>query len=246
MSAPNNHQYLLSLAESVASTTQSIIAHLKELDHKGCDFTTSSPDIPSTGEYERLRIQLNAATTDLTRIVNGPKVNYRDLFTRQYELAAWQVALEFNYFDIVPIEGTMSLKDLAEKAGMDEGRTMHVMRFLATQRVFQETTKGTEQDLYYEHTAASALVARESSLKAFFLMQIDETFRAASSTSDSVKTSPYDVNTEESPFAVRHGETTYKWYENHPVEAARFAKAMAGLTMRMGVLYERYKYRYLT
>lgn len=246
MSTTDNHQYLLSLAESIASTTQSIVVHLNEIDHKGCDFTTSSPGIPSTGEYEKLRIQLNAATADLIRLVNGPKVDYRDLFTRQYELAAWQVALEFNYFEIVPLEGMMSLKILAEKAGMDEGRTMHVMRFLATQRVFKESTEGTEQDLYYEHTAASVLVAREPSLKAFFLMQIDETFRAASSTSDSVKKSPFDVNAEESPFAVRHGETAYKWYENHPSEAARFAKAMAGLTMRMSILTIKHRYRYLT
>ena len=185
-----------------------------------------------TREYENLRIDLNTAALDLLRLVNGPRVDFRSFFTKHYEMAAWQVALEFDYFGLVPLEASISLQELAAKAGMDEDRTMHVMRFLATQRVFKERVGTSIDDISFEHTAASAVIAREPLLKDTFLMQADEMFRAASSTSDSIRASPFKITAEGCPFAMRHGETAYKWYEKHPAQAARFARAMAGVTLR--------------
>lgn len=226
-----DHPSLLSLAESVSALTQSIVSQLKETNHEAPNFTASSPEIPLTREYESLRVELNVAALDLLRLVNGPRVDFRSFFTKHYEMAAWQVALEFDYFGLVPIEGSISLQELAASAGMDEDRTMHVMRFLATQRVFKELAGSNVDDIRFEHTAASVTIAREPLLKDTFLMQADEMFRAASSTSDSIRASPFKITAEGCPFALRHGETTYKWYEKHPAQAARFARAMAGVTM---------------
>jgi hypothetical protein len=233
MSNTTNQQSLLALAETVAKLTKAIASHLKETNHEEPNFTTSSSEIPLTKEYEHLRVELNTAANDLLHLVNGPKVEFRDFFTKHYEMAAWQVALEFDYFGIVPIEGSITLKELASKAGMDEDRTMHVMRFLATQRVFKELSSTHEDELIFEHTAASVTIAREPLLKDVFLMQADEMFRAASSTSDSIRQSPFEITAEGCPFAVRHGERAYTWYEKHPAHAARFARAMAGVTLRI-------------
>jgi hypothetical protein len=181
-------------------------------------------------EYEKLRVGLNTVALDLLRLVNGPKVGLRDFFTHHYEMAAWQVALEFDYFNHVPLEGSVSLKELAAKAGMDEGRTLQVMRFLTTQRVFKELPEDADGNYYFAQTAISATIAREPLLKDVFLMQADEMFRAASSTTDSIRKSPFKITPEGSPFALRHGQTAYKWYEEHPAHAARFSRAMAGVT----------------
>lgn len=223
---------LLSLAESVSTLTQSIVSHLKETNHGTPNFTACSPQVPLTREYERLRIELNTSALDLLRLINGPQVDFRSFFTKHYEMAAWQVALEFDYFGLVPVEGSISLQELAAKAGMDEGRTLQVMRFLTTQRVFKELATNNDDDTYFEHTAASVVIAREPLLKDTFLMQADEMFRAASSTADSIRISPFKITAEGCPFAIRHGEMTYKWYEKHPAQAARFARAMAGVTLR--------------
>lgn len=226
------HPSLLSLAESVSTLTNLIVSHLKETNHETPNFTALSPEISLTHDYERLRIDLNTVALDLLRLVNGPKVEFRSFFTKHYEMAAWQVALEFDYFGLVPVAGKISLQELATKAGMDESRTSQVMRFLTTQRVFKELTYSNDGDVYFEHTAASVAIAREPLLKDTFLMQADEMFRAASSTSDSIRNSPFKITAESCPFAIRHGEMTYKWYEKHPAQAARFARAMAGVTLR--------------
>jgi hypothetical protein len=232
---------LTGLAETISTLTNSIASHLKESNHETPDFTTSSAEIPSNSEYEKLRIGLNSVALDLLRLVNGPKVGLRDFFTHHYEMAAWQVALEFDYFNHVPLEGSITLKELAQKAGMDEGRTLQVMRFLATQRVFKELAGETDEEHPFEHTATSAMIAREPLLKDVFLMQADEMFRAASSTSDSIRASPFKITFEGSPFALRHGQTAYKWYEEHPAYAARFSRAMAGVTQRKSYWTHRFE-----
>jgi hypothetical protein len=223
---------LLSLAESVSNITKAIASHLEETSHEASNFTASSPDIPTTQEYERLRIDLNMAALDLLRLVNGPKVELRNLFTKPFEIAAWQVALEYDYFNVVPLEGTISLQELAAKAGMNENRTLQIMRFLTTQRVFRELAGKSDDEICFEHTSGSATIAREPLLKDAFLMQADEMFRAASSASDSVRESPFEIKTDSSPFSVRHGDMPYKWYEKHPAQAGRFSRAMKGLTLR--------------
>jgi hypothetical protein len=232
MANTSHRPSILSLAESVSALTHSIVCHLKETGQEASNFTASSPEIPTTREYERMRIQLNTAALDLLRLVNGPKVEFRGFITKPYELAAWQVALEFDYFGIVPLEGFISLQELAAKAGMDENRTQRIMRFLATQRVFNERTDSNADGVCFEHTAVSATIAREPLLRDTFSMQMDEMFRASSSASDSIRKSPLESTAEASAFVMRHGEMMYQWYEKRPVQAARFSRAMKGITLR--------------
>lgn len=222
---------LPALAESVAALSQAIASHFEQTGTTPPDFTPASTEIPSSAEYERLRIEFNNVARDLIRLVNGPKIELRDFITKHYEFAAWQVALEFDYFTLVPLDGSISVQDLAAKAGMDEVRTLQVMRYLATQRVFTELPGKDEDNFIFKHTAASATIAREPLLKDAALMQADEMFRASSSNMDAIKASPFKIKPDGGPFTMRHGEMTYKWYEKHPDHAARFARAMKGVTL---------------
>lgn len=77
------------------------------------------------------------------------------------DLAALQTALELNLFSHVPVEGTISLNILAQKAGVDEDRIRRIMRFLTTQRTFKEPTTN-----HFGHTAQSVLFVREPGLYA--------------------------------------------------------------------------------
>jgi hypothetical protein len=173
---------LLSLAESILATTQSIVKHLKKTHQEQPNFLPSSPSAPVTTEYEALRSHLNTQALDLLRLVNGPKAEYRTLGTRHYDLAAHQIAFEFDYYGLVPLpgdgDGKIELQDLARKAKMDVDRTLRTMRFLCTQRIFREvevedssSEHGEEEEIWFEHTAASAVIAREPLLKDTFLMQ---------------------------------------------------------------------------
>lgn len=62
--------------------------------------------------------------------------------------------------------GGASVKQIAEKAGMDEDRTARILRLLATHRIFQEEESG-----IFKHTAASALLASDKDFHATADMQ---------------------------------------------------------------------------
>ena len=152
----------LQLAESILSLTQSLVRHSYPLPN----FSASSPQPPLTSTYESIRFAVNTAALDLLRLINGPKSTFRTLFTTHYDLAAYQVALEFKFFELVPLEGEILIGDLSIRTGVAEDRVRSVMRILATQRVFKECAKDV-----FEHTSASAMVAREPLLRDAFLMQ---------------------------------------------------------------------------
>lgn len=156
----------LALAESILSLTQTLVRHLRETSHSLPDFSVSSPGPPLTSTYESLRFSLNTAALDLLRLVNGPKSTFRTFFTTHYDLAAYQVALEFKFFALVPLNSPITVEALAKQAGIAEDRVGMVMRILATQRVFKEREKGV-----FEHTSASAVIARDPLLQDAFLMQ---------------------------------------------------------------------------
>ena len=59
---------------------------------------------------------------------------------------------------------------------------------------------------------------------------MDEMFKAASETSDAIRKNPNGVTSDDSPFKHRFGVHTFQFYAKHPKKAARFARAMAGVT----------------
>ena len=77
------------------------------------------------------------------------------------------MALDFNFFEAVPLEGSVLLSEIAKTVGMDEDRVGRVMRLLASQRVFVES-----QPDVFRHTATSALVASDKAIKASIAMQL--------------------------------------------------------------------------
>ncbi|KAH7115008.1 O-methyltransferase-domain-containing protein [Dendryphion nanum] len=219
----------LQLAISILSSTNSLINHLSSISHPVPSFSSTSSPPPSSKEYETLRIAINNSALDLLRLVNGPAVSFRTQFCTHYDLAAYQVALEFDFFTHVPLTGSLSTAALAEKVGIEDDKVSRTMKFMATQRVFKEIVleDGTEA---WEHTAASATLARSSDLRDASLMQMDEMFRAASETSTIVRSDPFKGDSIHSPFHAKHGLTAYEYYAKFPEKGGRFARAMAGVT----------------
>jgi hypothetical protein len=157
---------LLDLAYEISKKTSDIVKYLQKTGQNEPTFHHSSITIEGDDAFEESRIAINEAAKDLVRLVNGPMVEFRSFFTTHYDLAAYQIALEFKYFKAVPVNGYITLADLAKAVGMDEDRTGRVIRHLASLRVFYEPEPG-----MFEHTAASALVATDDDIDAVLLMQ---------------------------------------------------------------------------
>lgn len=164
--AESNAPDLLELAQQISELTKQTANYFDQKQKRKPTFGAHSPAVPETPEYEALRAPLNDAANDLLRLVNGPKSSMRSFLCTHYDLAAYQIALEFNFFEIVPETGGMALSDLAKAAAMDEDRAGRIMKLLTTQRVFAEV----ESDVF-GHTATSMLFVRDSELKAAALMQ---------------------------------------------------------------------------
>ena len=159
----------LALAKELVDLTAAAAQEVQQNGSAQFDFSVDATGRPTTERYADLTAKINTAALDLVRLISGPKVIYRHLFVSHYDLAAYQVALEFDFFNLVPLDGTLSVTALAEKAGMDSDRTERILRTLATQRVFKEVP--VQGGTAFEHTAASALIVKEPLLKDVFLMQ---------------------------------------------------------------------------
>ncbi|KAI9777149.1 MAG: hypothetical protein M1816_004906 [Peltula sp. TS41687] len=122
------------------------------------------------------------------------------------------------------------MSQIAEKAGIDQDRTARVLRLLATHRIFQPVAGESET---FQHTAASALLARDGGFHATADMQVFSPtewticLKAASETSTLIKNSPYASDAKNSPFFTTYGMSIYEYYERLPQKGKRFAQAMS-------------------
>lgn len=167
---PETH--ILNLSNKIAHQSANIVAYLQASNSNASRLTTAfGPDAldpPETPEYNALRSSLKASLEDMQRLVDGPRGTMRTLICSGNDLAAFQVAFDFGFFNIVPLSrssnaaddsGEVAIEELAAKAGMDVDRTAHIVRILATHRVFREKRPG-----IVVHTAASAIFARDEDL----------------------------------------------------------------------------------
>ncbi|KAI0108553.1 putative O-methyltransferase [Nemania sp. FL0031] len=215
---------VLQKAREVLAQAENLVHYLEEKGLSEPDFTPSSPPHPTGHDFDVIRNNLTEAAQDVILLANGPMHWLRTFFCHHHDLGAWQIALRFGYFSIIPIGGSMSVKEMAAVAKMDEDRLGRVMKLLSSQRCFQEV----EEDVY-THTSLSAFIAKNKDIEAAIAFQADEMFEAASMTATSVQQDPYLSTPAHSAFNIRFGISPYQWYAQNPERGARFASAMAGL-----------------
>ena len=151
---------LLAIADDVVRQTQAIVEYLQANKYAQSTFAPDSIGRPETLEYAKLHSGLKRSLEDLQYLVEGPKRHFRTLCCQGYELAAIQVALDFNFFGIVPAKGQISLEELAKQAGVDLDRTRRIVRLLAAEFIFQEPTPG-----YVAHNPSSYLLHKDEEVR---------------------------------------------------------------------------------
>ena len=149
---------LLSLGEQIQSLTKSLAI---ELTQNGRE----EPEYESRAS-KSLRNDLNDALEVLQLATLGPKGVLKKLQLSHYDLAAFQVALEFGLFDHVPLQEEIPLDQLSQRVGLDEDRLGRILRVLALQTVFQEVREGV-----FAHTPSSTLMATDQPFRAAVAIQ---------------------------------------------------------------------------
>ena len=159
---------LRELALRVQQLTEQVVMYYDEAKLGVPTFHPDSAPVPENPVYDGMRASLSEAMSDLALLINGPKDFIRTALCSHCDLSAYQVALDFDFFCIVPSrdDRSISTEDLASQAGMDEDRTRRVMRFLASQRMFIEV----ELD-QWRHTSISMVLATDPEIKAAAQME---------------------------------------------------------------------------
>ena len=157
---------MLTKARETLKQAERLVEYLESNGYEEPNFTPDSPEVPANNEYDAIRTDLTEAAQDLTLLAKGPLQWIRTFCCAHHDLSAWQTALRFKYFTIVPIDRPMSVKELAAEAKMDEDRTSRIMRFIATQNAFHEV----EEDVF-QHTALSAFIARNKDIEQCFAFE---------------------------------------------------------------------------
>ncbi|KAI0154907.1 putative O-methyltransferase [Xylariaceae sp. FL1272] len=215
---------LLTKARDVLQQAETLVKYFESNGFDQPDFTKDSAGYHVSAEFNTIRTSITQAAQDVLLLANGPMNWLRTFFCHHHDLGAWQTALRFKYFSIVPLDKPISTEEMAEKSGMDTDRLGRIMKLLASQRCFQEV-----EENVYEHTALSALIARDKTIEAAISFQADEMFEAASLTATSIQQAPHESTAAHSAFNTKFGVSPYEWYASNPERGARFAAAMAGL-----------------
>ncbi|KAI1821331.1 S-adenosyl-L-methionine-dependent methyltransferase [Xylaria intraflava] len=223
MSSEADHVSILSLAEKILQDTKQVIQHLKASNVALPTFSATSEALPTTPDFQQLQARLRTDLEDLQLLISGPSTFYRYYLVTGYELAAFQLALDFELFSLVPAQGDISLEDLAGKAGLDQDRTNRIIRMLITQHIFQETRPG-----FFGHNAFSIALQKDEEMRSMVHYSFDEMLKACANSGDAIKSIPFDSDSVHCPFFSRFGTSIYDYYKQHPEHSGRFGKAMAG------------------
>jgi hypothetical protein len=147
-------------AKDIAAKVEDIAKFLKANNLPEPSLAPGTPNVPSGEEYSKLYKSLKVSLEDLDHFVSGPRQYWRATLVRGYEIAALQVALDFEFFSLVPLDGEISLQNLAKKADLDLDRTSRIIRLLATHSIFKEGEPG-----YISHSALSHVLHTDEELR---------------------------------------------------------------------------------
>ncbi|KAI4596812.1 hypothetical protein KJ359_005155 [Pestalotiopsis sp. 9143b] len=165
---------------------------------------------PYSRAMEDSRAQLLEALDEMRSLIVGPAGH---VFFMSFELAK-----------NVPMNGSISYVDLAEKCGLSEAQTRRYIRSAISFRVFCEPMEGIVQ-----HNAASTLLVT-TTLHDWLGMATEELAPAALKVADSMQRFPKSADPAESAFAIANGSNgdkdLFAIIGCQPERMARFANAM--------------------
>ncbi|KAI4221808.1 MAG: hypothetical protein L6R36_006626 [Xanthoria steineri] len=223
MSFSTGNSSIVRLAEDILENTKEITKQIQVTGTALPDFSPTAEEPPTTPDYQKLQARLKTQLEDLQLLIDGPRTFYRHFLLRGYEIAAFQIALDFDFFTLIPSEGDIKLEDLASKAGLDQDRTARVIRLLITYRFFRESKPG-----FFSHNSFSIALQKDDEMRSMVHYSFDEMLKASAEASVALKAHPLESDSVHCPFFARFGVPIFDYYEKYPENSGRFAKAMAG------------------
>ncbi|KAI1106322.1 S-adenosyl-L-methionine-dependent methyltransferase [Jackrogersella minutella] len=165
------------------------------------------------------------AARELEALVTGPSKMLTYMSFLYYDASSLGALLEFNIPALVPLEGTITLAELALQTGLSEDKLTRFVRFAITNFIFCEPSPGV-----IAHTSLSATLARDPTFCAALLcIAVDHAIFAVSLPATSKKW-PKSEKMDECAVNQAYGtkDTFWEWMNKSPELQQRFHQAMAG------------------
>ncbi|KAI5863132.1 sterigmatocystin 8-O-methyltransferase [Durotheca rogersii] len=167
---------LQDLAAKITELSDTFARFLKENNVPQPTFAADSPTSYSglSSEIFITRQLLLDALTDLWYLTQGPSESiFNYVHTCIPDAAALNVLNYFDFWSAVPLEGSASYAEIAQRVSLPEDVAKRVLQHAVTLRIFSETEPG-KASSRIQHNSRSAALARSSGLKALVSTILDD------------------------------------------------------------------------
>ncbi|KUI53801.1 hypothetical protein VP1G_01134 [Cytospora mali] len=149
----NTLQQIETQAEKLAMTAKALAKQFREAGLNESSTPWGSADFEPPREVDRLRNNMLATIARLQTMLVGPTDFIQQLAHQTQVLACLQWLGEFQVLACIPLNGSMSTKDLADLVNVPGSQLRRVVRLMATAGFLQEPQPGSGQ---VAHTGLSA------------------------------------------------------------------------------------------
>ncbi|KAI1748151.1 S-adenosyl-L-methionine-dependent methyltransferase [Xylaria castorea] len=171
--------------------------------------------------------ELANAARELLALVQSPSQQLNLLAFSMHDTASVGALIEFNIPELVPLEGTISLSELAAKAGLLEDKLARIVRYAITNFIFHEPNPG-----HIAHTALSATIARSPQLTAFLRLALLDLAPITAAVPRALRKWPQTEATNECAVNAAYDteDPFFQWLSRDKTRQERFDQGMVGLS----------------
>ncbi|KAI0188447.1 S-adenosyl-L-methionine-dependent methyltransferase [Xylaria flabelliformis] len=190
--------------------------------------TVQNIDGPSLSEIDSAAAnELANAARELQALVQSPRQQLNLLAFSLFDSTAVGTLLEFNVPELVPLEGTISLSELATKSGLLEDKLTRIVRYATTIFIFHEPKPG-----HIAHTALSATLARDSKFGDFLRLCLVDLAPINAALPEALRKWPQTEAIKESAVQVAFNTELpwFQWLSSDKTKQERFDKGMSGFS----------------
>ncbi|KAI1804354.1 S-adenosyl-L-methionine-dependent methyltransferase [Daldinia bambusicola] len=166
---------LNSLAAKITELSETFTKYLKENNISQPTFAADSPTSYSnlSPEIFVTRQLLADALSDLWYLSQGPSESiYNYVHSCIPDAAALNILNHFEFWSAVPLEGSASYSEIAQRVSLPEDVVRRVLKHAVTLRIFEETDPG-KSSSNVRHNSRSAALARNAGLQALVSSVLD-------------------------------------------------------------------------
>ncbi|KAF2183921.1 S-adenosyl-L-methionine-dependent methyltransferase [Zopfia rhizophila CBS 207.26] len=164
------------------------------------------------------------ASQELSLLLGGPHRNIISGASEQFMAICLHFICRHNFPTRVPIDGTISVDDLAKDCGLDREDTLRTLRCAQAWHLFSEPEEGR-----VAHTAASRLLRDNERFRAWITNVTEEVWPSISHLVDAMDKWPGSEDPAKTAWSLAHGtdESVFTNWNRHPEKAASFVTAMS-------------------